>query len=65
MTTIQFQIKLVSGRVVLFDHPYNGDYAGDSWDAARAYCKEKNKDIKIVRSVRPVPGSVPNIHKGL
>ena len=61
MTTIQFQIKLVSGRVVLFDYPACVDY----WDAARAYCKEKNKDIKAVRGVRPVPGSVPNIHKGL
>ena len=61
MTTIQFQIKLVSGRVVLFDYPACVDY----WDVARAYCTQNNKDIKSVRSVRPVPGSVPNIHKGL
>ena len=61
MTTIVFQIKLVSGRVVLFDHPACVDY----FDAARAYCKINKKDIKIVSSVRPVPGSVPNTHKGL
>ena len=61
MKTIQFQIKLVSGRIVLFDHPVCVDY----WDAARAYCKVKNKDIKTVRSARPVPGTIPNIHKGL
>ena len=61
MTTILFQIKLVSGRGVLFDHPACVDY----FDAARAYCKINNKDIKIVRSVRPVPGSLPNTHKGL
>ena len=61
MTTIQFQIKLVSGRVVTFDHPPCIDY----FDAARAYCKLTSKDIKIVRSVRPAPGSIPNTHKGL
>jgi len=61
MITIQYQIKLVSGRVVLFDHPACVDY----FDAARAYCKINNKDIKTVRAVRPVPGLVPNIHKGL
>ena len=61
MTTIVFQIKLVSGRVVLFDYPACIDY----WDASRAYCKINNKDIKTVRAVRPVPGSIPNTHKGL